>query len=152
MGPARTCGRAVPSGAGPGAVGGGPRQNVGLSGGPRQNVGLTGGAQAERGADGGAQAERGSVGGGPGRTWVCRGGPGRTWVCRGGPGLTESGVPRQNVGTEGSRRGALLPWVCFTEQGGRMISCQGGGVRRVCLLLIYFNMGPGRVTEPSPSP
>lgn len=28
-----------------------------------------------------------------------------------------------------------------------MISCQGGGVRRVCLLLIYFNMGPGRVTE-----
>lgn len=33
-----------------------------------------------------------------------------------------------------------------------MISCQGGGVRRVCLLLIYFNMGPGRVTEPSPSP
>ena len=53
---------------------------------------------------------RGLLGAGPGRTWGCRGGPGRTWVCRGGPGLTESGVPRQNVGTEGSRRGALLPW------------------------------------------
>ena len=55
MGPARTCGRAVPSGAGPGAVGGGPRQNVGLSGGPRQNVGLTGGPRQNVGLMGWAK-------------------------------------------------------------------------------------------------
>ena len=95
-------------------------------------MGLTG-AQAERGADRGALEERGADGV--------------------GQGLKElGGCPGRTVGTEGSRRGALLPWGLLLEQGGRMISCQGGGVRRVCLLLIYFNMGPGRVTEPSPSP